>query len=254
MNTMTKSALLAGLALFATAQVAAQAQTAAPRPAAARPAAATPGLPPQGIAIADLEAIVGNADAIRLAEQQRETSYKPQIDAYKARMQKLEADLKPLVDKYNADSAVANPNQASLKAQADSITKIQQDGQKEAAELIRPYVYSQEYVKEQVAGKLNQAVRTAMTKNRVTLLLAPGTSVAAEPAHYLNKQILTELNLLIPTAQVIPPAGWEPLELRQQRAQQAAAQQQAAGQAQGAAPATPAPRPAQPAGPTPDGR
>ena len=249
MKTLFKSALMAGLALTVAAQLPAAAQTAAPRPAATRAAApAATGLPPQGIAVADLEGVLMSSDAVRAADTQRPITYKPQIDAYNARIQKLQTDLKPLVDRYNADSAASNPNQASLKAQADQINKLQQDGQAETNEIIRPVLYSREYVKEQVEAKLAQAVRTAMTKNRVTILLAPGAALAAEPAHYLNRQILAELNLLIPTAQLVPPQGWEPAELRQARAQQAAQQGQAPAAGQ---PATP---PAQPAGPQPDGR
>lgn len=252
---MTKTfakAALASSAMFAIlAQPAFGQARPAARPAAApaaAPASAT--VPPMGIAVADLEAIVGNADAIRLAEQQRQTSYKAQIDAYTARVQQLDSALKPLIDKYNTDVTAPNPNQAALKTQGEQITKQKQAGEREVAEIIKPYVYSQEYVKEQVLAKLDQAVKNAAGKARVTMLLAPGAAIWA-PSHRLDRQILAELNLLIPTAQVVPPAGWEPAELRQARAQQAAQQQQAAGQ--GAAQPAPA-RPAQPAGPQPDGR
>lgn len=249
-KSLTKTLLLSCSLLVVSAQPAfAQARPAAP---AARPAAApaATAVPPQGIAVADLEGVVVNADAVRLAEQQRQTSYKAQIDAYTARMQKHQGERKPLVDKFTADSAAANPNQTALKALADQINKLDQQAEREASEIIKPYVYSQEYVKEQVVGKLDQAVKSAAAKARVTMILAPG-AVQWAPTHRLDRQILTELNLLIPNAQIIPPAGWEPAELRQARAQQAAQQQAAQPAAQ---PGQPAPRPVQPAGPQPDGR
>lgn len=249
-KTFAKAALASSALLALMAQPAFGQTRPAARPAAAPAAAATPAVPPQGIAVADLEAVVTNADAMRLAEQQRQTSYKPQIDAYTARMQKLEAELKPQIDKYNADVAAANPNQAALKTLGEQINAQKQTGEREAAELIKPYVYSQEYVKEQVLAKLDQAVKNAAAKARVTMILAPGAAIWA-PAHRLDRQILIELNLLIPNAQVIPPAGWEPAELRQARAQQAAQQQ--AAQPQAGAAQQPA-RPAQPVGPQPDGR
>jgi hypothetical protein len=42
-------------------------------------------------------------------------------------------------------------------------------------------------------------------------------------AYNLNQDILNELNTLLPSAQLVPPTGWEPRELREARAQQAAA-------------------------------
>jgi hypothetical protein len=59
--------------------------------------------------------------------------------------------------------------------------------------------------------------------------------VAATNAYNLNQAILDELNVAIPTAQLVPPAGWEPREVREQKAAQAAQQSGAA-----AAPAGPA--------------
>jgi Skp family chaperone for outer membrane proteins len=252
MTKLFMKAALASSALVALLSQPALGQTRPAARAAAAPAApAGVAVPPQGIAVADLESVVGNADAMRLAEQRRQIDYKPQIDAYTARLQRLETELKPLIDKYNADATAAAPNQAALKTQGENINKLKQAGEREAAEIIKPYVYSQEYVKEQVLAKLDQAVKNAAAKARVTMILAPGAVVWA-PTHRLDRQILMELNLLIPNAQVIPPAGWEPAELRQARAQQAAAQQQQAAQQGTAQPA--AARPAQPAGPQPDGR
>ncbi|MFM9935457.1 MAG: OmpH family outer membrane protein, partial [Novosphingobium sp.] len=56
----------------------------------------------------------------------------------------------------------------------------------------------------------------------------------------LNQDILNELNTVIPTAQLVPPAGWMPRAQREAAAQQAAAQGAAA--------------PAAPAGKQPEGR
>jgi hypothetical protein len=86
-----------------------------------------------------------------------------------------------------------------------------------------------------------------MTKNRVSLLLQPGAVIARANAYDLTDEIVTELNALLPTAQLVPPQGWEPREVREARAQQAA--QQA-----GNRPAAAAPAPAAPAGPQPEGR
>jgi hypothetical protein len=56
--------------------------------------------------------------------------------------------------------------------------------------------------------------------------------IKADQAYNLNQDILTELNALIPSAQLVPPAGWLP-RAREQQAQQ---QAQAAAQPQQKAP------------------
>ena len=192
----------------------------------------------QGIAIADPDTVIANTDAVRLANEQRQVTYKAQIDAAKARKAQIEAQLRPLYEKIQADSQAAKPNQASLQQQAATIQQIEQNGQREISEIIRPVALSEAYVQEQVEDQLDAAVKAAMEANKVTLLLNPSAILASQNSYNLNKAILAELNKAIPNAQLVPPAGWLPRQLREQQA----AQQQAT------APAAP-PAAAQPAGP-----
>lgn len=244
MKTLFKSALLAGLALAALSP-----QTAlAARNQPAAPASANGTVVP-GVGVANIEAIVANSDAVRAATQQRPVTYKPQLDAFEARRQQVTTQLQPLVDKFQRDRAAPNANtpaaQASLGQQAAAIQQIQENAQNELNQMLQPVVYSEAYVTEQVEDKLDTAVKNAMRKRGITLLLSPQAVVATENSYNLNQDILTELNLLIPTAQLVPPEGWEPRQIREARAAQ---NPQAA--APGAAPAAPA----TPAGPQTDGR
>jgi Skp family chaperone for outer membrane proteins len=238
MKMLLKSALLAGLVLSAAPQVA-FAAAAAPAPAASANA--------PGVAIANIEAIVANSDAFRAAQVQRPVTYKAQIDAAEARRLQITAQLQPLAEKFNRDRAAPNANQAALQAQAQTLQQIQENANQELQGMLAPVALSEAYVEEQITDKLSAAIQAAMTKNKVTLLLSPQNVVAANNGYYLNQAILTELNTAIPTAQLVPPAGWEPRQMREQRAAAAAAQAPAAA---GAAPAAPA----RPAGPQPDGR
>lgn len=211
-------------------------------PKAAAPAASSvPG--PQVIAIADLDAVASNSDATRVAAQQRQVTYKAQIDQYKTRSQQLQAQIQPMFDKYQKDAAAPNPNQAALQAEGEAIQRLQQQGKAELQQIIKPVVYSEAYVNEQIEDKLNDAVTSAMKKQGVTVLLSAQAVLATQNAFNLNPAILAELNTAIPTAQLVPPAGWEPRQIREQQQQAAAAQQ-----SQQAAPA------ARPAGPQPEGR
>ena len=216
MKTILKSVAAAGL-LLATAQpVLAQAQ------AAAGPLVA-------GIAVADLDNVVANSNAYRTAQQQRPTTYKPQLDQAETRRKAITAQLTPLVEKFNKDRQAAAPNQAALQTQAQQIQQIQQSGEQELRTILQPVGLSEAYVQEQIADKLDAAVKAAMAKKKISLLLSPQAVTAFNNNGYnLSQDIVNELNTLIASATLVPPAGWEPREVREQRAQQQAAQGQAA--------------------------
>jgi len=181
-----------------------------------------------GIAVANLDAVVANSSAFRTAQQQRPTTYKAQLDQAEARRKALTGQLQPLVNKFNTDRQAANANQGSLAQQAESIQRLQQSGQAELEQILQPVALSEAYVQEQIGDKLDQAVKTAMTKGKVSLLLNPQAVVALNNnAYNLNQAIVNELNTLLPSAQLVPPQGWEPREMREARAQQQAGQQAA---------------------------
>ena len=229
MKHLIKTAALAGIAALAVISPA-QAQQ---RPAAAAPAATGPVTP--GIGIANLEAIVANSNAFKTAQSQRPTTYKAQYDAAEARRRQIGGQLQPLIEKFNRDRQAANANQQALQTQAQTIQQIQESGQQELQTLLQPVALSEAYVQEQINEKLAPAVQAAMTKQKITLLLNPQAVISANNAYNLNQAILNELNTLLPSAQLVPPAGWEPREVREQKAAQAAqqAQQPAAAPTEG---------------------
>ncbi len=219
MKTAFASALLAGLALVAISPNAAVAQAAG-------------GVVAPGVAIANPSAVVAASAAYQTAQQQRPTTYKPQIDQANARKTQIEAQLKPLIDKLQADSRAANPNRTALQQQYEQIQQIEQAGQAEIQKILEPLNLSQQYVLEQIGDKLDAATQAAMDKKKITLVLDSQSVIKAGQAYNLNQDILVELNKLIPSAQLVPPAGWLPRAQREQQAQAQAAQQPA-----GAAPA-----------------
>lgn len=183
----------------------------------------------QGLAVASFDAVIANSNAYKTAEQQRQTTYKAQYDQARSRSEALNAQLKPLVDRFNSDRQAAKPNQASLQQQAQQIQQIQENGQREIQQILAPVAMSQAYVNEQIEDKLDAAVKAAMNKKKVSLLLSPEAVLAVNGnAYNLNQDILNELNTAIPSAQIVPPSGWEPRQIREARAQQSAAQPQQA--------------------------
>ncbi|MXO58252.1 OmpH family outer membrane protein [Altererythrobacter salegens] len=210
---LSKPALAAGLAL------ATLASPAAVSPAAAQQVA--------GIGIVNAPLVIANSNAFKTAQQQRQVTYKAQIDQATARRQAIATQLQPMVAKLQADSQAANAaqNQASLQQQYNTIQQIQQSGQQELQEILAPVSLSQAYVEEQITDQLATAVQNAATKKNVTLVIGPDSVLYAAAPYNLNQAVLDELNTLIPSAQIVPPQGWLPREMREQQAQQQAAAQ-----------------------------
>ena len=226
MTTLIKSAFVATLLAAATIAAPAIAQTGSTPPLAVAP----------GIGVANLEAVVANSNAYKVAQTQRLTTYKAQFDAAEARRKAIAAQLQPMADKFNRDRAAPGANQDSLRQQAGTIQQLQQSGQQELQGILQPVALSEAYVQEQINDKLVTAVQNAMAKRKISLLVNPSAIISANNAYNLNQSVLDELNVLLPSTQIVPPAGWEPREQREQRAAEAA-------QAGGApAPAAPAPK------------
>lgn len=226
MRTILKSALAASLMIGA-----------APSVVFAQ-AATGPVVP--GLAVANLDAVIGNSNAYKTAQTQRPVTYKAQIDQAEARRKAIAAQLTPLVEKFTKDRQ-ANVAAASLQTQATTIQQIQQSGEAELQRILQPVAYSEAYVNEQIEDRLDPALKSAMAAKKISLLLSPQAILAASNnAYNLNQDILNELNKSLPSAQLVPPAGWEPRQVREARAQQ-----------QGGAAAA---APAAPAGPQPQGR
>ena len=172
------------------------------------------------IAYANPDGVIQNSNAFRVANQQRQTTYKAQFDAYEKRRGELEAQMQGLQKAFEAARTAPNPNQAALQQQAQQIQALQQSAQAELQQITQPIVYSQAYVQEQISDKLPAAVSAAMTKRGIKLLLNQEAVILESPTYNLNPAIVAELNTLIPSAQIVPPAGWEPRQVREARAQQ----------------------------------
>lgn len=217
----------------------------------AAPASAAPASGPvvPGLAVANLEAAIAGSNAFQVAAQQRQTTYKSTYEAAQTRATQIDAELKTLVDKFNADKTAKKPD-AVLQQDYVAVQQRQERGKEEIRQALMPAMMSEAYVNEQISEKLDQAVQAAMTKRGITIVLQPDTVLARANAYELTPAIVAELNTLIPTANLVPPQGWVPRQVREQQAAQQAAQQQA--QQPAAAPAA-APA-ARPAGPQTDGR
>lgn len=184
------------------------------------------------VAVANLEGAIQQSAAYQNAVAQMKTTYKTQIDAFSARQTVLNGELQPLVTTLQNAQKQPGATEASVKPQLDAAQAKQASIQRELAPLYAPIARAQAYVEEQIVAKLDAATKAAMAKRKVTLVVRPEAAVIADPSADLTAAIVAELNTLVPSASITPPAGWQP------------------GQ-QGAAAGQPAPATAAPAAPAP---
>lgn len=212
MKNLLKPVLAAGLML-----------TAASVPMLATPAVAQDA---RGVGVVSLPAVIANSNAYKTAEQQRQTTYKAQIDQAEARRQQLEAQLTPLIQQFNTARQAESPDQQALQQQAAQIQQIEQSGQRELQQILAPVALSRAYTQEQIEDRLDEAVQAAAEKKDITLILdaTTGQVIFAAAQHNITQAVLAELNTLLPSVQIVPPEGWVPREIREQQAAVQAAQ------------------------------
>lgn len=179
-----------------------------------------------GVAVADPQGAIAGSKAWTTARGQIETTYKAQLDQAEARRQAIAKELQPLVTAFQTAQRAPNPNQASLQTQAQAIKTRENAANQELARLTQPAQRAQQYVIEQIQAKLGDAVTNAVKAKNVSLLLRPDAALFAQPTADITPAITAELDRLVPSVGITPPANWQP---NQQ------------GQQQGAAPAAAAP-------------
>ena len=183
-----------------------------------------------GVAVADPEAAVANSKAWATARTQIQTTYKAQLDQANTRRQAITTELQPLVAAYQKAAAAPGATEASLRTQAQAIQTREQTANAELQRLTAPASRAQAYAIEQISAKLPDAVNGAVRAKNVSLLLRPNSALFAQPTADITAAITAELDRLVPTVGITPPANWQP-------GQQGDAQGAAAPAAAAAAPA-----------------
>lgn len=164
-----------------------------------------------GIAVADLQRAVGTSAAYTAARTQMQTTYKPQIDAFNARKTAIDAELKTKGDALQAAlTAAGNKPTPAIETQYQQFQQSQQTAQAELQRMGQPIGLANAYVEEQITAKLSDALKAVMTKTKVDLVLSPEATVSYQPTVDITQSVVTELNTLVPSVGITPPAGWQP--------------------------------------------
>ncbi|MBB3879705.1 OmpH family outer membrane protein [Sphingomonas pseudosanguinis] len=188
-----------------------------------------------GVAVADPQGAIAGSRAWAAARQQIETTYKTQLDQAETRRTALTRELEPLVQAFQTARSQPNANQTALRTQAEQIETRQQAANQELQRLTQPAVRAQTYAVEQLQARLGEAVQNAVRAKNVSLLVSPQAVLFMQPTADITTAVTAELDKLVPTVSITPPANWQPGQGGQQAATPANAPAPAAAPA--AAPA-----------------
>jgi Skp family chaperone for outer membrane proteins len=202
-----------------------------------------------GIATADTAVAITRSKALGTAYQQIGTQYAAvaqQLQAKRTEINNLNAQLDTNKDKELTQEEL----DVAIKAKNPLLTQLDAK-QKELNTLQEPVFLAQLYAVEQIALKYDAAQQAVITAKKINVILAPDAFVWAPEAVDVTAAITAELDKVVPSVPITPPAGWRPsrqIGALYQQIQQlinAASQQAqaAAAQAQTAAPASPAAQP-----------
>jgi Skp family chaperone for outer membrane proteins len=202
-----------------------------------------------GIATADTAVAITRSKALGTAYQQIGTQYAAvaqQLQAKRVEINNLNAQLDTNKDKELTQAEL----DVAIKAKNPLLTQLDAK-QKEINTLQEPVFLAQLYAVEQIALKYDAAQQAVITAKKINVILAPDAFVWAPEAVDVTAAITAELDKVVPSVPITPPAGWRPsrqIGALYQQIQQlinAASQQAqaAAAQARPAAPASPAAQP-----------
>jgi Skp family chaperone for outer membrane proteins len=202
-----------------------------------------------GIATADTAVAITRSKALGTAYQQIGTQYAAvaqQLQAKRVEINNLNAQLDTNKDKELTQAEL----DVAIKAKNPLLTQLDAK-QKEINTLQEPVFLAQLYAVEQIALKYDAAQQAVIAAKKINVILAPDAFVWAPEAVDVTAAITAELDKVVPSVPITPPAGWRPsrqIGALYQQIQQlinAASQQAqaAAAQARPAAPASPAAQP-----------
>ncbi len=164
-----------------------------------------------GVAVVDIDEAVNRSAAATNARTQMQTTYKANIDNFNSRKTALDADLKQKAEAFQAAvKAAGGKSTPALQTQYEGLQQSQQTAQQELQKIGQPIALANAYIEEQISAKINDALKAAMTKSKVDLVLQPGATVSYAPGVDITAAVTTELNTLVPSVNIVPPAGWQP--------------------------------------------
>ena len=168
-----------------------------------------------GIATADTAVAVAGTQALQTGYQQIATQYEPQRQTLEQRQQQRNQLVQQL--DTNADGQLSEEEaNAAPEATVQQVQALDQ----EIGQIQGPIQRARVYVVSQVAQQYAAAVQQVISQRSIQLLIAPEAVLYAPDAANVTPAVTQALNTLVPTAQITPPADWQPTQATVQLFQQ----------------------------------
>jgi Skp family chaperone for outer membrane proteins len=187
-----------------------------------------------GIATAETSVAIANSKALGTAYQQIAGQYAATFQQILTKSQEINK-LNVQLD-INKDKELTQA-ELDVAIKAKSPLLVQRDAkQKEIDALQGPIILAQLFSVEQVALKYNTAQEAVIAEKKINILLAPSAIIAAADVIDVTSAITAQLDKIVPSVAMVPPAGWRAsrqifaLYQQIQQAQQIQAAQAAAAQ------------------------
>lgn len=168
-----------------------------------------------GIGVASLDVAVARTNAFTNGMKSIETTYKAQIDKRNQRGTVLQDEVQALESTARAEEARTPRNAAAYQAAVTAYQNKARAAQQEIDQLNAPIQLAAAYVEEQINLKMDAAVKAAMAKRKVDLVLSPEAVVSRANGVDITDAIIAELNTMVPSVSVTPPANYRPGQLIQ---------------------------------------
>lgn len=200
-----------------------------------------------GIATAEPALAIARSRAYTAAAASIQTTFKAQFDQIATQQTARQAALAKI--DTNGDRQVDdNEIAAAQAAKNPALAEIQRIDQ-QIATIAAPVIRAQMFVIDNITNQYENAQQAVVTARKINVILASSAFLYAPDAVDVTTNITTELDRLLPSVPVTPPANFQPTRANQQLLQQVEQYRQliAAQAGRTPAPSTTTPAPAAPA-------
>jgi Skp family chaperone for outer membrane proteins len=165
-------------------------------------------IPPATIAVVDLERVTGNCNACKTAS----AALRAQVTALQSRESALATPLQTEGKSLQAavDALGGKEPDAALKTRINAFQTKQQQGAAELQRQQQQIQANQQYVQKQIADKLGPIYTQVMQKRGANMMVEIGQTLASGQALDVTNDIVTALNVALPTIQTNAPAQTTP--------------------------------------------
>lgn len=161
-----------------------------------------------GIATTDTTDVIMSAKAFGIAYKQIGTTFQANGDLMNQKRREIN-DINTQLDTNKDKNLTQEELDAAVKAK-NPLLKQLDEKEKEVAQLQQPIVTAQAFALESIAAKFSEAQQRVVTAKKISIVLSPDAIIWAPATVDITAAIAAELDKIVPTVAITPPADWRP--------------------------------------------